>query len=82
MPAGTAEHARKAFEIAANYRSKLTRYERSQILKRTGEIIGERRDYLAKWLVLELGICWQHAVYETKRAQDVYTFAAAQAFAG
>jgi putative phosphonoacetaldehyde dehydrogenase len=79
VPAGTAEHAARAFKIAANYQSKLTRYERSQILKRAGEIIGERRDYLAKWLVLELGICYQHAVYETKRAQDVYTFAAAQA---
>ena len=79
VPAGTAEHAARAFEIAANYQSKLTRYERSQILKRTGELIGERREYLAKWLVLELGICWQHAIYETKRAQDVYTFAAAQA---
>src|SRR5690606_24350524 len=44
VPAGTAEHARRAFEIAANYRARLTRYERSQILKRAGEIIGERRD--------------------------------------
>ena len=79
VPAGTAEHAAKAFEIAANYKSKLTRYERSQILTRAGEIIGERRDYLAKWLTLELGICHQHAIYETKRAQDVYQFAAAQA---
>jgi putative phosphonoacetaldehyde dehydrogenase len=78
VPAGTAEHARRAFEIAAAYESKLTRYERSRILKRTGELIGERREFLAKWLVLELGICWQHAIYETKRAQDVYTFAAAQ----
>ena len=79
VPAGDSSHARRAFEIAANYRPRLTRYERSQILKRAGEIIGERREYLAKWLVLELGICWQHAIYETKRAQDVYTFAAAQA---
>ncbi len=79
VPAGTAEHARKAFEIAANYQPKLTRYERSQILQRAGEIIGERRDYLAKWLTLELGICHQHAIYETKRAQDVYQFAAAEA---
>ena len=79
VPAGTAEHARKAFEIAANYKSKLTRYERSEILKRAGEIIGERRDYLAKWLTLELGICHQHAIYETKRAQDVFQFAAAEA---
>lgn len=57
VPAGSAEHARKAFEIAAAYKSKLSRYERSQILQRTGELIGERRDYLAKWLTLELGIC-------------------------
>ncbi|MGB7242534.1 MAG: phosphonoacetaldehyde dehydrogenase [Sulfitobacter sp.] len=79
VPAGTAEHARRAFEIAANYKSTLTRYERSQILQRAGELIGEKRESLAKWLTLELGICHQHAIYETKRAQDVYQFAAAQA---
>ena len=78
VPAGTAEHAARAFEIAANYRSTLTRYERSQILQKTGELIGQKRDYLAKWLTLELGICHQHAIYETKRAQDVYQFAAAE----
>ncbi|MCQ0094185.1 phosphonoacetaldehyde dehydrogenase [Roseovarius sp. M141] len=79
VPAGTADHARRAFGIAANYKPKLSRYERSEILKRAGELIGERREYLAKWLVLELGICHQHAIYETKRAQDVYNFAASQA---
>ena len=79
VPAGTAEHARRAFEIAAGYQSKLTRYERSQILQRAGALIGERRDYLAKWLTLELGICHQHSIYETKRAQDVFQFAAAEA---
>ena len=79
VPAGNAGHARRAFEIAAKYTPKLSRYERSQILQRAGVLIGERREYLAKWLVLELGICHQHAIYETKRAQDVYQFAAAQA---
>ena len=79
VPAGTAEHAKRAFEIAANYTPRLSRYERSQILQRAGELIGEKRDYMAKWLTLELGICHQHAIYETKRAQDVYQFAAAQA---
>ena len=29
VPAGKAEHAARAFEIAANYKSKLSRYERS-----------------------------------------------------
>ncbi|WP_170361686.1 phosphonoacetaldehyde dehydrogenase [Ruegeria arenilitoris] len=79
VPAGTAEHARKAFEVAASYTPKLTRYELSQILQRAGELIGDKRDDLAKWLTLELGICHQHAIYETKRAQDVFLFAAAEA---
>ena len=34
VPTGTAEYARQAFEIAAAYQSKLTRYERQQILFR------------------------------------------------
>lgn len=79
VPAGTAEHASKAFKIAADYKPSLSRYERSQILQRTGELIAEKQAYLATWLTLELGICHQHAIYETKRAQDVYQFAAAQA---
>ena len=35
VPRGRAEHARRAFEIAANYDSELSRYERQQILMRT-----------------------------------------------
>ncbi|WP_282152080.1 phosphonoacetaldehyde dehydrogenase [Ruegeria atlantica] len=79
VPAGTSEHVRKAFEIAANYTPKLTRYERSEILRRTGALIGENRENLAKWLTLELGICHQHSIYETRRAQDVFQFAASEA---
>jgi putative phosphonoacetaldehyde dehydrogenase len=75
VPAGRAEHAARAFEIAAAYKPKLSRYERQQILFRAGELIKERREELAYWLVLELGICWQHALYETGRAYDVFTLA-------
>lgn len=75
VPAGKAEHARRAFSIAAAYKPKLTRYERQQILFRAGELIREKREELAYWLVLELGICWQHALYETGRAYDVFTLA-------
>ncbi|HFC05325.1 MAG TPA: aldehyde dehydrogenase family protein, partial [Rhizobiales bacterium] len=39
VPAGNAEHAKRAFEIAAAYKPKLTRYERQQILFRAAEII-------------------------------------------
>ncbi len=75
VPAGTAEHAKRAFEIAANYKPKLTRYERQQILFRAGELIRERREAIADVLTLELGICKQHALYETGRSYDVFTLA-------
>ncbi len=75
VPAGQAEHAARAFEIAAAYKPKLTRYERQQILFRAAELIRERREQLAHWLTLELGICQQHALYETGRSYDVFTLA-------
>ena len=75
VPAGTAEHAREAFEIAANYTPKLTRYERQQILFKAAEIIRDRREAIADVLTLELGICKQHSLYETGRSYDVFTLA-------
>ena len=75
VPAGTREHAKRAFEIAANYKPKLTRYERQQILFKAAEIIRDRREEIAKVLTLELGICQQHALYEAGRSYDVFTLA-------
>ncbi len=75
VPAGNAEHAREAFEIAANYRSNLSRYERQQILFRAAELIRDRREAIADVLTLELGICKQHSLYETGRCYDVLTLA-------
>ena len=75
VPAGTAEHAHRAFEIAAAYQPKLTRYERQQILFRAAALIRDRREEIAHWLTLELGICKQHSLYETGRSYDVFTLA-------
>lgn len=75
VPAGGAEHARRAFEIAAQYKPTLTRYERQQILFRAAEIIRQRREDIAHVLTLELGICQQHALYEAGRSYDVFTLA-------
>ena len=75
VPAGGAGHARRAFEIAAAYQAKLTRYERQQILFAAAELIRERREEIAHWLTLELGICKQHSLYETGRSYDVFTLA-------
>ena len=75
VPAGSAEHVRKAFEIAAAYEPKLTRYERQQILFRAAELIRARREEIAHWLTLELGICKQHSLYEAGRSYDFFTLA-------
>jgi putative phosphonoacetaldehyde dehydrogenase len=75
VPAGTAEHAAKAFEIARNYKPKLTRYERQQILFRTAELIRSRKDQLSDLITLELGLSKKDSLYEVGRAYDVYSLA-------
>ena len=75
VPAGLPEHAADAFRIAADYKPRLSRYERQQILFRTAEGLLERRDEIARTLTLELGICHKDAVYEVGRANDVFMLA-------
>ncbi|GAA2878672.1 putative phosphonoacetaldehyde dehydrogenase [Aminobacter niigataensis] len=76
VPAGRAEHARQAFDIAANYRSKLTRYERQQILFRTAEALAARKEEISDVITLELGISKVDSLYEVGRAYDVFTLSA------
>jgi len=75
VPAGRAEHSREAFKIAANYKPKLTRYERQKILFRTAELINARKDSLAPLITSELGISLKDSLYECGRAYDVFTLA-------
>ena len=75
VPAGLPEHAADALRIAAEYKPRLSRYERQQILFRTAEGLLERRDEIARTLTLELGICHKDAVYEVGRANDVFMLA-------
>lgn len=76
VPAGGARHAREALEIAANYESKLTRYERQQILFKTADLLVARRDELSDTLTYELGISKKDSLYEVGRAYDVFTLSA------
>ena len=75
VPAGTAEHVREAFDIAAGYRSALTRYERQRILFRAAELITARKEELADVITAELGISKKDSYYECGRAYDVFTLA-------
>ena len=75
VPAGRPEHAAKAFEIAAGFKPKLTRYERQQILFRTADLIRARKDYLSDLITLELGLSKKDSTYECGRAYDVFSLA-------
>jgi putative phosphonoacetaldehyde dehydrogenase len=76
VPAGQAHHAREALEIAANYKPKLTRYERQQILFKTADLLVARCDEISDMLTLELGISKKDSLYEVGRAYDVFTLSA------
>lgn len=71
MPA--MRHARSKSPLATSPRSPAT--NASGYLFRTAELIHERREDIADWLTLELGICRQHSLYETGRSVDVFTLA-------
>ena len=76
VPAGTAEHARKALDIAANYLPKLTRYERQKILQTAAEVLVKRKEEISDIITLELGISKQDSLYEVGRAFDVFSLTA------
>ena len=76
VPVGTAEHARKALDIAVNYIPKLTRYERQKILQNTAEELVRRKDEISNVISYELGISKQDSLYEVGRAFDVFSLTA------
>lgn len=57
----------------------LTRYERSQILNKTRDLLDERREELARLITAEAGLCLKETRYEVGRACDVFSFAAMEA---
>ena len=76
VPAGTAEHAQKAFDIAANYKPNLSRYDRQKILQKTAETLVERKEQISDLISLESGLSKQDTLYEVGRAFDVFSLTA------
>ena len=76
VPKATVDDVRRAFATAAAYRSKLTRYERSQVLRRAAEIIASRREEIANLITAESGLSKKDSLYETGRSFDVFNLAA------
>ncbi|MBC6405202.1 MAG: phosphonoacetaldehyde dehydrogenase [Rhodospirillales bacterium] len=75
VPAGSAAHACEAFDIAAAYEPKLTRYQRQQILWATARILEARKEELARMVTAELGVALADSLHECGRACEVYSLA-------
>ena len=76
VPAGNAEHAKQALDIAANFNPQLTRYERQKILQNTAEALIRRKNEISDVITYELGLSKQDSLYEVGRAFDVFSLTA------
>ncbi len=74
-PRATREQVREAFQIAADYKPTLTRYDRQKILFRAGGILKDRKEEISDLITAECGICKKDSLYEVGRAYDVFTLA-------
>jgi aldehyde dehydrogenase (NAD+) len=75
VPRASVDDVRRAFSIARAYKSRLTRYERSEICRKAAQIIQSRAEPLSDLITAECGICKKDSLYEVGRARDVFTFA-------
>lgn len=79
VPKATQDDVRRAYDIARQYRSTLTRFERANVLNRAAALLRERTPEAAGLITLESGLCKKDAVYEIGRVADVLNFAATEA---
>lgn len=76
VPKATLEDVRRAYDKAAGYNAKLSRADRSAILRKAADALVARRDEIARLITLESGLCLKDSTYEVGRAYDVFTLAA------
>ncbi|QQS11881.1 MAG: phosphonoacetaldehyde dehydrogenase [Rhodospirillales bacterium] len=75
VPRATPEIVARAFQIAWDFKPKLTRYERQRILLTTAEKLVARKDEIARLITAESGLCLKDSLYEVGRAFDVFSLA-------
>lgn len=76
VPKASLADVRRAFEIAHAYRSRLSRYERQQILQRAAESVVTRSEEISNLITAETGLCKKDSRYEAGRVRDVLIFGA------
>ena len=73
VPRASKRQVDQATEIAKNFQSNLTRYERQQILTTTADLLISRRDEISDIITAESGLCKKDSLYEVGRAFDVFS---------
>jgi putative phosphonoacetaldehyde dehydrogenase len=76
VPKATVEDVRHAFAVAKAYKSKLTRFERANILNKAAAIIRSHAEEYANLITAECGLCKKDSVYEIGRVSDVLLYGA------
>lgn len=76
VPKATLDELRRAYDIARNYKARLTRFERSNILNRAAALVRERTGEIAALITAEAGLCLKDSTYEAGRVADVLMFGA------
>ena len=73
VPRASKGQVDQTMEIAKNFRPKLTRYERQQVLSKTAELLVSRRDEISDLITAESGLSKKDSLYEVGRAFDVFS---------
>jgi putative phosphonoacetaldehyde dehydrogenase len=75
VPRASVADVRHAFEVAAGYRPKLSRYARQQILFGIAKALAGRREEISDLITAESGLSKKDSLYEVGRAYDVFSLA-------
>ena len=72
VPKASASDVEKAFRVARAYRPELSRSARSEILRKTADLLVARKQETAELITAESGLCLKDTIYEVGRAYDVF----------
>lgn len=75
----SAHHTQQAIEQALGLSTRLTRYDRFEILDKTRRALLAEKESFAKLITSEAGLCLRETLYEVGRACDVLQFSAMEA---
>ncbi|MEK9974823.1 MAG: phosphonoacetaldehyde dehydrogenase, partial [Deltaproteobacteria bacterium] len=75
VPRASREQVQQALQIAKDFKPRLTRYERQQILTKTADLLVSRRDEISDLITAEAGLSKKDSLYEVGRAFDVFSLA-------